>query len=194
METSRGHIPADFLGRPVLARISAILEYFQLDVRRMIKADKFLSEPLLNTAVLHFVAVQVFQPEFQRAFRNSVCGSLNLTGTLTAFHASIREGGVHRARLGIRIGIIEMIVGITAIEENSLLNHALAKNLCLEVDIFLRSAYTHRHVVETFYKRHGAPPARKCITNGFAGNSGQNRIEGVRERIESRNRKAKNDD
>src|SRR6185437_5428877 len=135
METARGYVTADFLGGPVLARVSAILEHFELDARRMIKADEFLSEPFLNTAVLHFVAVQVFQPEFQRAFRDRVCGSLNLTGTLAAFHASIRKGGVNRARLGIRIGIIKMIVGIAAIEENSLLDHALAKNLCLEVDI-----------------------------------------------------------
>ena len=43
-------------------------------------------------------------------------------------------------------------MGVAAIEEDSLLDHALAKNLGLEVDIFLSSAYTHRHMMETFYK------------------------------------------
>jgi hypothetical protein len=36
-------------------------------------------------------------------------------------------------------------------------------------------------MMKTFYKGHGAPPARKCITNDFGENSGQNRIKGGEE-------------
>jgi hypothetical protein len=51
-----------------------------------------------------------------------------------------------------------MVVSVAAIKEDGLLDHALAKNLRLEVDVFLRASHAYGHVMDTLYERHGPLP------------------------------------
>src|SRR6202034_1058506 len=153
-----GDIGADLFGGPACALVGIVFDYFQLDSGGMVEANELLPETLLNPGVFHFMAIELFDPEFHRAFRHGVGGGLNLAGTRAALHASIRKGGVHGAGLRVRIRIVQMIVGVAAIKQDGLLDHALAENLRLEVDIFLRSSDTYGHVMDTLYKRHGPLP------------------------------------
>ncbi len=98
--------------------------------------------------------IQVLEPEFDRALRHRIGGGLDLSGTLAASHASIGKGGVDGTGLGVRVRIIQMIVSVAAIKQDGLLDHALAENLRLEVDVFLRAAHTYGHVMDTFYEGH----------------------------------------
>jgi hypothetical protein len=49
-------------------------------------------------------------------------------------------------------------VSVSTIKEDGLLDHPLAENLCLEVDVFLSTARTYRDVVDSLYKRHNLSP------------------------------------
>ncbi len=158
METVRGDVRANFLCGPAGALVGVVLDYFELDSGRMIEANELLSKAFLNAAILDLVPIQMFEPEFDRALGHRIGGRLDLSGTLTASDASIRKGGVNRARLRVRVRIVQMIMSVAAIKEDGLLDHALAENLRLEVDVFLRASYTYGHVMDTFYERHGPLP------------------------------------
>src|ERR1700733_13131431 len=160
VKTARADVAADFADLPRSPLVLIVLDDFELNARRMIEADVLLPEALLNAAVLHLVTVQMVEPEFRRAFRNGVRRGLHLPGTLVPSHTSIRKGGVDRPWFCIRVRVIEMVVGVAAVKENGLLDHALPKNLRLKVDIFLSARDADGHVMETFYERHiGSPPA-----------------------------------
>jgi hypothetical protein len=112
----------------------------------------------LDAAVLYFVAVQVIDPKFQRGLGDGIRRGLNLTGTGAALHASIGKGGVNGTRVAIRVRIIQMVVSVSTIKEDRLLDHPLAEHLCLEVDVLLSTARTYRDVVYSLYKRHDVSP------------------------------------
>jgi hypothetical protein len=55
----------------------------------------------------------------------------------------------HGAGLGVRVGVVEMVMRITAVEPNSLLDQPLAHDSGEEIDILLRAAGARREVVNS---------------------------------------------
>src|SRR5579872_1045414 len=74
VEAARGDVFGDFLGSPGIALVRVFLEHFQLNARRVIKANKFLPKALLNPPILYVVAIQMFEPEFQRTLGHCIRG------------------------------------------------------------------------------------------------------------------------
>lgn len=74
-------------------------------------------------------------PEGQTAFRNCVSRRGNLARSFPTFHPLIAKGSHHRAGLGFGVGIIQVIVGITAVKQDRLLNQPLPDHLSEKVNI-----------------------------------------------------------
>src|SRR5580704_14882173 len=110
MEPVRRDIGCDLANRPRFALVGGILDHFQLQTGWVIEPDELLSEPLLDTAVLHLVVRQVFVPELGGPLLHRIRGGLDLTRSRTAGHALVREGGVHRARFRVGIGVIQVVM------------------------------------------------------------------------------------
>src|SRR4029077_16557991 len=93
----------------------------------MFEADKSLAESLLGAAVPYIVPLEMINPELSRPFRDRISCRLNLARARAALHALIRESCVHGAWLGIRVGVIKMIVCIAAVKKHGLLNEPLPR-------------------------------------------------------------------
>ncbi len=115
----------------------------------MAEADKLLPETFLNSVVRRLVPVEVFLPEADGAFGNGVCRRRDLSRAYAAGDTLIGERGHHRARLSIRVRIVEMVVSIAAIEQHCLLDHALAQYFCAKVNIFLGRSGAQSDVMES---------------------------------------------
>ena len=113
----------------------------------MREPDERLSEALLNPAVLDLVPLQVVLPEWQRALRHRVGCSRNLAGSRSPGDPPIGERRQHRADLGVRVAVIEVVVRVPAVEEDRLLDQPQAEHLRDEVDVLLRAARAQRDVV-----------------------------------------------
>ena len=66
---------------------------------------------------------------------------------LRRFDALVREGRQDRTDLGVRVGVIEVIVGVAAVEQHRLLDEPLGEHLREEVEIFLGTAGEIGHTV-----------------------------------------------
>ena len=148
IKTAHRHVPADLFSGPSLTFVVRVLDHFQLEPGRMDEADVGMSEALLLAAVRNLVPVEVLNPEGNRPLRDGVCRRLNLAGALAARHALVRERRHHRAGLGVRVGVIHVIVRITAVEQNRLFDQPLAYHLGEKVYIFLSSTCTNCDVVD----------------------------------------------
>src|SRR5579871_189163 len=129
VETSRRDIRGNFFGGPALAFVVVVFDHFKLQTGGMAEAEEGLAETLLLATMRDFVAIQMLNPELDGSLRNRVSGGFDLAGTWTAWNALIREGGVHRAGLAVRVGIIQVIVSIAAVKEDGLLDQPLAEHL-----------------------------------------------------------------
>src|SRR5580704_13187033 len=161
MEPVRRDVGRDFANRPRLALVSGILDHFQLQTGWVIEPDELLSEPLLDAAVLHLVVRQVLVPELGGPLLHGISSGLDLARPWAARHALIREGGVHRARFRVGIGVIQVVMGVSSVKKNGLFDQPLPKDLRQEIYVFLGSRCTNSDVVEARYQGHVAlPPAR----------------------------------
>jgi hypothetical protein len=115
----------------------------------MLESDVLLAEALLNSCVLNFVLIEVLLPERQRAFRRRIGSRADLARPLTPGLLAIREGGHHRARLGLRICVVQMVDRNGAIHQHRLLHHPQTDNLREKIDVLLGSASTRGDVVDT---------------------------------------------
>src|SRR5215469_15545815 len=106
-----------------------------------------VSESFLRSAVRYVVFLQVIDPERNRSLRHGVCRRLNLSRTLSAGYALVRKRRHHRARLGIRVCVVQVVVCVATVKQNRLLDESLSDYLRKKVDIFLCPAGTHRNVV-----------------------------------------------
>src|SRR5207253_9335927 len=95
----------------------------------MPEANVLLSESLLNPAVLDVVTTQMVDPERCRALRSGIRGGRDLARSGAAGNAPIGKRGQHRADLGVRVGVIEMVMRVPAVEEHRLFDQALAHHL-----------------------------------------------------------------
>src|SRR5437762_14229502 len=114
----------------------------------MLEPDERLPETLENPAVFDLVAVEMFLPEFARAFRRSVRRGGNLPGTLAARYPFVRKRGRDGADLGVGVGVVEMIVGVAAVKQHRLFDEPLTKNLGAEIDIFLGAGGAQSDVMQ----------------------------------------------
>ena len=134
----------------------------------MLEPDERLPEPLEDPAVFNLLAVEMFLPELDRAFWRRVGGGGNLAGALPARHSLVRKRGQDRADLGVRVGVVQMIVSVPAVKQHRLLNQPLTQNLRAEVDIFLGAGCTQSDVMKAFNNRvcHTTLPSRMLPESG----------------------------
>ncbi len=147
MESPHGHVGADLIRGPALALVGIVLDDLELQSRRMAETQILRSETFLHTLIGHVVTFDVLFPEFDRSLRHGVSRGLDLTRSWPALHAVIRKRRVDRARLAIRIGVIEMIVRVSSVKKNRLLDKALPADLRHEVDVFLGAPCAHSDVM-----------------------------------------------
>ena len=146
---------ADFCNPPLTTMASPIEQ-----AGRVAHADVLLAETLLDPAVLDVVPLQVFVPEGQRARRHRVDRRLNLPRSLPSRHPLVGKGRHHGAHLGVRVGVIQVVVRVPAVEQHGLLDEPLAHHFRQEVNVLLRTRRTKRDVVQAFHEiRHVSSPA-----------------------------------
>src|SRR6266581_3993187 len=119
----------------------------------MPEPDERLAETLLDSTVLDGVATQMIDPEGQRALRYRKHRRRNLSGAGPSRYAAIRKHCHHRPDIGVRVRIVQMVMGVPAVEQNGLLDQAQTQYRGEEVDILLRAACAQRDVMETFDDR-----------------------------------------
>ena len=74
--------------------------------------------------------------------------------------ALVREGRHDRADFRVGVGVIQVVVGVAAVEEHGLLDEPLAHHLRQKVDVLLSTRRTERDVMEAFHEiRHVSSPA-----------------------------------
>src|SRR5581483_329787 len=105
-----------------------------------------LAQPLLDAVVLDFVPFEMVQPERHGPAGDRVGGGLNLAGTFFALDPLIREGRNDRARLGVGVRIIDIIVLVAADKQNGLLDHALTYDLRKKINARLGTPGTSSDV------------------------------------------------
>src|SRR5579862_8047969 len=149
MESTNGFGEVYFVGLPTGAPVVSILDHFDRQTAGVLEVDEGLSEAFVDSAMHHPVFIEVVDPESEGSLRHRVDRRLNLAGARTALNAPIGEGGHHRTRLGFAVGVIQVIVGVAAIEEYGLFNQALADDSGKEVDILLGAACAGCDVVES---------------------------------------------
>ena len=93
------------------------------------------------------VPVQVIQPEWKRSGTYRVDSGLNLARTRAALYPVIGKRGHGRSRLGLSVGVIEVVVSVAAVKQNGLFDQALTDHLREEIDVFLRTAGADHNVV-----------------------------------------------
>jgi len=149
VEASGRDIDADFLRRPARADVRWVLQHLEEKARRMLEADELASEAFLHAAVLDAVPLEMFGPEFRGVSGDAIDRGLNLARSGSSWNTLVRECRHHGADFRVRVGVIEVIVGVPAIEQHRLLDQTLAHHLRTEIDVFLGSRCTQRDVVET---------------------------------------------
>ena len=147
VEALHGDVAADLIGGPAAALVGIVFNHFDLQSGGVIEAEIFRPEAFLDAFVGHFVPLHVFFPEFDGSLGHGVRRRLDLARTRTAFHAVEREGGVNRARFAVRVGIVEVIVSVSTVEKDSLLDQALSADLRHKIDIFLGAAGANSDVM-----------------------------------------------
>ena len=166
VESAQRDVRADLVRRPAGSPIARVLDHFEEQAGRMPEANVVLAEPLLNPTVLDLVTIQMVHPERRRALRGRECRRRDLARSDAAGDAPVRKRRQHRANLGVRVGVVQMIVSVAAVEQDRLLDQALAEDFRDEVDVLLRAAGAQRDVMNP-RDRHG------CLRNqkiNFAAN------------------------
>jgi hypothetical protein len=140
----------DLVGDEALGLVVRILDQLEFKPRRMGESQRRLAEPLAGLAVLDAVLLEMPLPEGKRADRHGIAGRPHLAGALAALVADLleREGGHHRADIGVLVGVIEVIDRLAAVIEDGLLDHPLADDLREEIDVFLRGQHAAGRVVK----------------------------------------------
>ena len=123
----------------------------------MTKANVLASEAFLDGVVFHRMPCQVLGPKTKRPFRYGVGGGGDLSGPLAAPDPLIGEGGHDRAGVGVRVGVVQMIVGVSAVEENGLFEQPLTNHPRDEIKVFLRTAGAQRDVMDSCDGHETAP-------------------------------------
>jgi hypothetical protein len=103
----------------------------------MLEMEKALAEPFMDTPMNDAMPIQMIHPERQRALGYGVNCRLYLSRARTALHPFIGKGRHYRAWLGPAICVIQVVMGVAAIEQNGLLDEPPAHDLGKEIDIFL---------------------------------------------------------
>ena len=148
VESARRHVGTDFFRRPAVSRIVAVFDDFHEQTRRMPEADERLAEALLDAAVIDVVARQVIGPERQRTFRHRVGGRRDLSGAWPSRNPSVGERRQNRSDFRVGVRVIQMVVRVSAVEQDGLFDQPKAEHLREEVDVFLRAAGAERDVVD----------------------------------------------
>ena len=141
----------------------------------MPEAQRLLAEALALADDRRLVLRQMVAPEGERADRHGIAGRADLTRTRAALYAHLGEGegGRDRADLGVGIGVVEVIERHRAVEQDRLLDHALADDLGEEVDVLLRAPDAAGDVMQTvdacchFFLPTGFNPALECHSKDF---------------------------
>src|SRR5665213_2420104 len=115
----------------------------------MTEAQIFLPEAFLDALTGHLMALHVFFPEFYGSLGNGVSRGLDLARARAALHAVKREGSVDRARFAVRVGVVQMIVSVTSVEQYGLLDQTLSADLRHEIDVFLGASGANTDVMES---------------------------------------------
>src|SRR6185437_24113 len=102
---------------------------------------------LLDRAVIDIVALEVFLPKRERAFGYGIGNRLHLARSPTPHKAVVGKCGHNGARFDIRIRVVQMIMGESAVHQNCLLGQTLPDNSGKEIHVFLRTAGTSGDVV-----------------------------------------------
>ena len=137
----------DLFGGPAFAFVVGIFHNFEFQTGGMLEANEGVPKALLLAAVRHFVPVEMLDPERDGTLRHGVGGSLNLPGTFAARNALVRKRRHHRAGLGIRVCVVQVIVRVAAVKQDGLFDQALSDNLREKVNVFLGATGTNCDVV-----------------------------------------------
>src|SRR5215472_11566516 len=124
----------------------------------MFETDKGLAKSLLSAAMLNVVPLKMIEPELGRALGDRISSGLNLARAGTALHALIRKGRIDRARFRVGVGIIQMVMGVSAVKEYRLLDESLTGHRRLKIDVFLGAAGANGDVMDSCYERHISLP------------------------------------
>src|SRR5580704_7657440 len=151
IESPDGFTAPDLVGGPAFPVVVRFFEYFEGQSRRMLESNEFLAEPFLNAGVRSLMPIELIFPERQGSLRRRISCRGDLARALTPLFLAVGEGGHHRTRLGVLVGIVQVVNRNLAIHEDGLLHHAQAKNLGEKVDILLGSAGTRGDVVDACY-------------------------------------------
>src|SRR5262249_30082787 len=120
VESASGHVGRDFADGPAVALIGIVLDDLELQSRRMAQSQELLPEALLYAAVRDFVMIQMPLPELNGSLGNRVRSRLNLSRSRSPRDALVGEGCIHRPRFAIGVRVIQMIVGVSSVEQNGL--------------------------------------------------------------------------
>ena len=151
VESAHRSVGLDLLGRPALGLVVLVLDHLEVEAGGVAEVQRLLAETLALPGDLGVVALEMLLPEFQRAERHRIAGRVDLAGPAPAGNAHLREreGGRDRADLGIRVGVVEVVKRDRTVEQDGLLDHALADHLREEVDVFLRTPDTAGDMVQS---------------------------------------------
>ena len=151
IKAAHGLTGADLFRCPALPVVIRVFEDFERQSSRVLESDVLLTEALLNAGVLNLVLIEMVFPERQRAFGRRIRSGRDLARALTSSLLAVGERSHHRAWLGVRIGVVQMVDRNGAVHQNGLLDHPQTDYLREKIDVLLGSACTRGDVVDACY-------------------------------------------